>query len=100
MKLADKVAEREYLMKEIEYTLNTETNPERKSALEKLQSTIYADERVRVLVRKEWRYDTVVETSRAISARMFHVGENILKKNPDISSQEMKNQMITVFKQE
>jgi hypothetical protein len=100
----DKIAERNKLMSDIQSQIDAESDPQRIEALEKLWDNLLQDDRVEALRKQERRYNdrvyTLVDNAHDISARMFHIGEELLRKNPDITSEGMKTQMLSVLKWE
>lgn len=104
MNFKEKIAELNYLMSEIQSQITTESNSERIKALEKLRDNLISDERLNNLRIQEKRYNDkaykLIDVSHHISARMFHIGEELLRKNPDITPEAIKTLMLSVLKWE
>lgn len=101
MNFKEKIAELNYLMSEIQSQINTESNPKRIEALEKLRDNLLDNERLKTLRVQEGEYNDkvykLIDNTHDISARMFHMGEDILRNTPDITPEQLRTQMVSKF---
>lgn len=74
----------EKTLKDLDNTYRRETNTEKRQEILQVIETYKNNISVQKIVKYQQKRDAILERAFQRSAEMFHIGEDILRKNPDI----------------